>query len=546
MDLGAVGQWPVVVGAYVAKDLLLALPKESEFDECMHHTLYKRKFTELENTELDDKKRRMNHLRRILVKVRPISRLFLARREIRQIYPPCQLLVLARGLATKSGDSLLSDEAYLKELERELASDKPMAIEKRLAGDKSVFILQLKMQYKSKARQSTTAQLQLEESISLVDTLRNWRIAETHIVSTKNSSTHEIFGSGNQELLSKKIAASGANCLFVVIDRLTNGQIEALQRTLLGNSTKIQIYDRYKIVLEIFKQNAHSSIAKLQIALAEIPYMRYKYESHDLYRTIEAKIKRELESKLKTRSVMNEQRRVKKIPTIAVFGYTNAGKTSLIKALTNDAKMKPENKLFATLDITYHGTSLSGSNQSLIFIDTIGFISDIPHTLVEAFKTTINDALEADLYVHLIDISHPDREAQENTVVNILTELAPEDKVKNMIKIYNKCDRIAVPKPNRTAAGHEEFYVSCQDGHGLSDVMETIEKNIYKIMGFLELSLMIEQGSPAMAFLYKNAIVQETSVNQDDEQFVVMRVLLNKLNAIKFVKEFPNVKINKP
>ena len=153
----------------------------------------------------------------------------------------------------------------------------------------NVFILQLKMQYKSKARQSTTADLQLQESISLVNTLDGWRVIEQLIIGSKRSDSREIFGSGNQEILSKKIAASGANCLFVVIDRLTNLQVKSLRRTLLGNNQNIKIYDRYTIVLEIFKRNARSSIAKLQIALAEIPYIRHKYDNHDLYKNVEKK-----------------------------------------------------------------------------------------------------------------------------------------------------------------------------------------------------------------------------------------------------------------
>lgn len=241
----------------------------------------------------------------------------------------------------------------------------------------NVFILQLKMQYKSKARQSTTADLQLQESISLVNTLDGWRVIEQLIIGSKRSDSREIFGSGNQEILSKKIAASGANCLFVVIDRLTNLQVKSLRRTLLGNNQNIKIYDRYTIVLEIFKRNARSGIAKLQIALAEIPYIRHKYDNHDLYKNVEKKIHKQLDFKLRTRNLLNNQRRDKNIPTIAVFGYTNVGKTSFIKIITHDNKMEPKNKLFATLDVTYHGTSLSNSNQNVVFVDTIGFISGL-------------------------------------------------------------------------------------------------------------------------------------------------------------------------
>lgn len=204
-------------------------------------------------------------------------------------------------------------------------------------------------------------------------------------------------------------------------------------------------FPRYKLVLEIFKRNARSHIAKLQIALAEIPYIRHKYENVELYKNVEKKIKRELELKLKTRQVHASDRRARThrmMPTVAVFGYTNVGKTSLIKAMTGDAKLTPENKLFATLDISYHGASLFNSTQTVLFADTIGFVSDIPFNLIEAFKTSMQDALEADLYVHLVDASHPDRLAQEATVSQILTELGNPDKVAKTLVVYNKCDKI--------------------------------------------------------------------------------------------------------
>jgi len=132
---------------------------------------------------------------------------------------------------------------------------------------KRVFVLQLRMQYKSKSRQSTTAELQLAESISLVRSLDGWSVCDSLIMSTKRSGSAALFGSGNQEVLSKRIGSSGCDALFVVIDRLTNLQVETLRKTWVGGDENLKIYDRYMIVLEIFKRNASSAIAKLQIAL---------------------------------------------------------------------------------------------------------------------------------------------------------------------------------------------------------------------------------------------------------------------------------------
>lgn len=413
--------------------------------------------------------------------------------------------------------------------------------------ERKVFVLQLKMQFKSKSRQSTTADLQLAESIALVETLNSWKVVDSIILGSKWINSREIFGSGNQELLSRRIPQSGANCLFVVIDRLTSTQAEAIRKNILGNDSNIKIYDRYTIVLEIFKRNARSNIAKLQIALAEIPYIRHKFDNLELYKSVEKKIRKELDDKLKTRKQMNFQRNEKKIPVISVFGYTNVGKTSFIKTITDDSKMQPENKLFATLDITYHGTKLSNSNQNIVFVDTIGFISDIPYTLIESFKTTLMDALHADLYIHLVDLSHPDREAQEKSVVEILTELAPEDKIKNMLTIYNKCDNVEnyEKKVGLLDKNSRKYFISCKTGLGIADIKNTIEKFIYKQMDFIELKLKVEQGSEEFAFLNKNSIIKETSEHEDDPQYLAVSVLINKVNALKLIKLYPNVKISK-
>lgn len=323
--------------------------------------------------------------------------------------------------------------------------------------------------------------------------------------------------------------------------------------------------------MEIFKRNAHSQIAKLQIALAEIPYLRHKYENADLHKTVEKKIKRELELKLRTRHLQSADRRSgrRQLPMVAVFGYTNVGKTSFIKAITNDEKMRPENKLFATLDISYHGTALFNSTQTVLFADTIGFISDIPYNLVEAFKTTLQDAMSADMYVHLVDASHPDREAQEVTVNEILESLGEPKKVANMLVVFNKCDKIDKKTSFDEIYENDEkrankyileliylihlidnficlrFMISSKTGEGIEKVRKKIENSLMKQLEYIELSVIVPQGGAELAFLYKNAIVREIDANTDDLNMSIAHVMMNKPNAMKFVHLFPNVKISK-
>ena len=145
-----------------------------------------------------------------------------------------------------------------------------------------------------------------------------------------------------------------------------------------------------------------------------------------------------------------------------------------------------------------------------------------------------------------VDLSHPDREAQEKSVIEILTELAPEDKLKNMITIYNKCDLTHGNKEiDYTNSDKSNVYnVSCKTGQGMARVKQLIERTIYKILDFIELNLNVGQGSEEMAFLYKNSIVKETK-ESNDPQFVIMNIMINKVNALKFIKLFPNVTISK-
>jgi len=206
--------------------------------------------------------------------------------------------------------------------------------------------------------------------------------------------------------------------------------------------------------------------------------------------------------------------------------------------------MKPENKLFATLDVTYHGSKLSQSNQDIIFIDTIGFISDIPHNLVEAFRTSLQDAIHADLIIHLIDASHPDRDAQENTVDEILSELLREDKEKpkSITKVYNKCDKIDV---HDCLKGKDGFFISCKSGKGVIEMRNLIEERVCKEKGFIKLRLVVVQGSSEMAYLYKNSVVEDISENGENGQMVDMTVLINRVNALKLVKLFPKIRVSK-
>ena len=142
-----------------------------------------------------------------------------------------------------------------------------------------------------------------------------------------------------------------------------------------------------------------------------------------ILRKLEGGIKRKIDQLKNQRTKLRSNRKDSDISTVAVIGYTNCGKTSLIKAITGDSNMEPRNQLFATLDVTCHGTKLPGSNLDTVFIDTVGFISDIPTPLIASFSATLEDALDADLILHVADFSHPDHEHQRRQVLDTLKKL---------------------------------------------------------------------------------------------------------------------------
>lgn len=183
---------------------------------------------------------------------------------------------------------------------------------------------------------------------------------------------------------------------------LTKTQKEHLEKLFL-----LPVMDRFSVVIQILRLHATSRESKLQVALAEIPYIWRQLGAQDqvnrskltdsqrmILRNREKQIKTELEVVRNHRQTIRKRRLQKQFPIIAVVGYTNAGKTSLIKALTNELTMQPRNQLFATLDITAHGGVLP-CNLNVIYMDTIGFMSDIPTGLIECFVATLEDAMLA-------------------------------------------------------------------------------------------------------------------------------------------------------
>ncbi|MCX5668266.1 MAG: GTPase HflX [Candidatus Omnitrophica bacterium] len=264
-------------------------------------------------------------------------------------------------------------------------------------------------------------------------------------------------GSGKVEEISIICAEEKINAVIFNND-LTGSQEKNLEKII-----KAKIVDRTRLILDIFARRAHSNEGKLQVELARLLYMlprltgkgvemsrpgggigtsgpgeqKLEVDRRRIHSRI-SRLKRELEGLSKRRAMMRKQRTRNSLPAIAIVGYTNAGKSTLINALTS-SNVIVQDKLFSTLDPTVRKFVLP-DRREILFIDTVGFIDRLPHNLIEAFKATLEEVSQADMLLHVVDISHPKAKEQSDAVYRVLDEIGA--KGKPVITALNKIDKV--------------------------------------------------------------------------------------------------------
>ncbi|XP_001604860.1 putative GTP-binding protein 6 [Nasonia vitripennis] len=395
------------------------------------------------------------------------------------------------------------------------------------------FVIQPYIKWGKGKKYNTNRDLQLAEAVALVETLPHWTVVDKMCVPLLTLEREQLFGSGSLENVKTRVKC-GRNVTAIFISTNTLKHVQLLE---LEKIFGVPVYDRYSLVIHIFRCHAMSPEAKLQVALAELPYIYKKMselcgrinllEKRRLYlQAREAQLRTALKKLKNNRDTIRKKRKNRGFATVAVVGYTNAGKTSLIKALTSDEMLKPRNVLFATLDTTAHEGYLP-CNMKVLYIDTIGFIQDVPETLIEPFVATLDDAMIADIIVHVYDASHPDKEAQIDHVRKTLKSLT--DGNRPLIEVANKCDLIeAGTLPEETLG------ISAKTTSGIDVLRHEIEKKVLSETGRSVIKMRVESGSEAAAWLYKEATVVNAEADPKDPQFLLLDVVVTENTLHRF------------
>ncbi|XP_052323474.1 putative GTP-binding protein 6 isoform X1 [Oncorhynchus keta] len=410
-------------------------------------------------------------------------------------------------------------------------------------GDHRIFIVHPDVKWGSRKQYLTTANLMMAEAVGLVNTLHNWSVIDKIILSTKTPEKKMIFGKGNFQTLTERIRRTpGVTAVFVNVERLSPASEKEFEE-----AWGVKVFDRYSVVLHIFRCNARTKEAKLQVSLAEIPLLRsrlrnevanldqqgggsrYIMGSGETLMEVQQRVLQERELKIcsalqhlrRKRHLLRSQRKNRDFPIISVMGYTNCGKTTLIKALTGDAALQPRDQLFATLDVTVHAGTLP-SHMTVLYVDTIGFLSQLPHRLIDSFSATLDDVTHSDLIVHVRDISHPETVNQKENVLNVLRNLQiPDRLLSSIVEVHNKIDLVDSYEPSEP----NSLPISALRGQGLEELKIVVEDAIMRSTGKQVLTLPVDLSSSQLSWLYKEATVQEVDVNPDEGSAVVKVII---------------------